>query len=384
MANDRTPGPLGFVPAAARLHVSWHREPPRPEAYSSTRRAPPGPTRTKAASQLSQRPEAPQLSVFSSAELLGATEELELLTGAYELAMQSSNAKVDFARHRADPGTYKVEAYLRARDAWFGSSLEYQAYRELAARELTDGELRGRIDPNPKQRARFGRWREAQAIFYAWTRRGYERKLGSSINIPALIIGQDSPRLKAALSQVSLRSGHSFAQGTFNPRPEKTPIGYRLGTISEHAFGNAIDIDATHNQQLYAKEWAAIQSFTDAPKELADPAVRKAQWHSNPKELHTAISELSREFSARFQQALDVQKRVHPDVSQEAWFEALKRDTPKLAAITTDRLRALARGFFSLSWDVVGALHEAQFLWGATFRTPDLHHFELLPLGESQ
>lgn len=380
MANDRIPGPLGLVPAHARLNVAWHHPPSRAAVESSSGRAPPGPVGAGAAAR--QRSE-PQLSVFSSAELIGATEELELLTGAYELAMQSSNAKVDFARPRAAAGTYKTEAYLHARDAWFGSPEAYQAYRELAGRELAaNKKLRDGIEPNDSHRKRFARWSEAQEIFYAWTRRGYERKLGPDVNIPALIMAKDSLRLKAALKQVSLRSGHGFAQGTFNPRPEKSPIGYRLGTISEHAFGNAIDIDATHNLQIYAREWGAIQAFNEAPKRLAEPAFRKSQWYSNPRELYSAILDLSREFSSRLQRALD--EYDHTGISQEKALDALKREKPELSPIATDRLRGFLKGFFSLSWEVVGALHEAQFLWGATFRTPDLHHFELLPPGESQ
>ena len=356
MANAHTPGPPGFAPARARAEVTG-RPPPRPAA-------------------------AP-LPVFSSAELISATEELQLLTGAFEFAMQSSNAKIDFARPRADPSTYQPEAYLRARDAWFGSSSAYQAYREVVARELAAMPgLRNRIDPNQKTRARHSNWQEAQEVFYAWTRRAYERKLGPGVNVPALLMARDSPRLKAALQRVSLRSGRQFTQGTFNPRPEKSPIGYRLGTISEHAFGNAIDIEPEHNSQLYAKEWAAIQSFTAAAKELGEPAFRRAQWRSRPRELHTAILELSREFSARLQRALDEYQLGSS--SQERAIEALKGDTSLLAPIATPRLRAWTRGFFSLSWEVVGALHEAQFLWGATFKTPDLHHFELLPPGDSQ
>jgi len=369
MANARTPGPLGL----ARTHVTWHRPPP------------PGPISSEPVSLGRHRSEPPHLPVFSAAELSGATDELELLTGAYEFAMQSSNAKIDFARYRAEPSTYKVEAYLRARDAWFGPGNAYSAYREVVAREFAAApDLRNRIEPNKAKRGRYARWREAQDVFYAWTRRGYERKLGSGVNIPALLISQDSPQLKAALKQVSLRSGHQFTQGTFNPRPEKSPIGYRLGTISEHAFGNAIDIDPTHNSQLYAKEWTAIQSFTDAPKELGEPAFRKAQWRSKPRELHNAILELSHEFSVRLQNVLEEYQRERADLSQEGAVEAVKRDNPNLAPIATARLRAWTRGFFSLSWEVVGALHEAQFLWGATFKTPDLHHFELLPPGESQ
>jgi hypothetical protein len=34
-------------------------------------------------------------------------------------------------------------------------------------------------------------------------------------------------------------------------------------------------------------------------------------------------------------------------------------------------------GFFTLEWSLVKSLSDHGFTWGATFPSPDLHHFEL-------
>jgi hypothetical protein len=245
--------------------------------------------------------------------------------------------------------------------------------------------LRKRIDPRTDSRSRHPRWREAQDVFYAWTRRGYQNKLGSDANIPAMIVAGDSAALRAALKQVSLRSGHDFTKGTFNPRPEKTPFGYRLGTISEHAFGNAIDIDAPHNPQILRADWASLLAFSDGRPELGDARWRRAQWTSRPKSLYDAIAELSGEFSRRLLQARADWQRAHAGVTgEDKIWAGVKQGHRHLAPIASRKLTVWKDGFLALPWVLVEALHEAQFRWGATFPTPDLHHFELLPAGESQ
>jgi hypothetical protein len=43
-------------------------------------------------------------------------------------------------------------------------------------------------------------------------------------------------------------------------------------------------------------------------------------------------------------------------------------------------LKKRAGGFFTLSWELVEALSDSGFIWGATFsKNVDLHHFELAP-----
>lgn len=47
-----------------------------------------------------------------------------------------------------------------------------------------------------------------------------------------------------------------FEAGGFNARPMKTPGGYRLATLSDHALGIAIDIDTRRNAQIETRDLA--------------------------------------------------------------------------------------------------------------------------------
>lgn len=138
MANSRVPGTNGYQlhrhphSQAAALHA--HAGLPAPCGTS----APLGPlgvepSRPAAAAlrrPVAAAPESSRLSPFSDADLAEANEE-ELLTGALGTAMLSSNARTVFACPRKDSSTYETEAYLRARDAFFGSSAQYRKYKEL-------------------------------------------------------------------------------------------------------------------------------------------------------------------------------------------------------------------------------------------------------------
>jgi hypothetical protein len=299
--------------------------------------------------------------------------------------MLSANVRITYARYHAKPETYETEAYLLACEGYFGSIQAYQEYKETARAELDANKelLRRSVEPNRGLRPGNTHWKEAQNVFYAWTRRGYEKKLGPDVNIPAVIVAKDSQRLRDALKQVSLRSGHEFKQGTFNPRPEKNPRGYRLGTISEHAFGNAIDIDAEHNPQMAPSVWSGLVAYTQVPANLADEGHRKVQWRTQPQTLYDAIANMSREYSSRVKRALQEQTNAGATTELDA-AAALQKQDRELAKIPAKKLVAWKDGFLALPWQLVQALHEAQMLWGATFKTLDLHHFELLPPGDSQ
>ena len=115
-----------------------------------------------------------------------------------------------------------------------------------------------------------------------------------------MIKSQMSEKLKNALKQVKLDYGKSFRAGGFNPRPMKLN-GYRLGTISEHAVGTAIDIEAAKNAHIPTSTWNDILTYTG--KSL-DHSTRKTKWKSKPKELHDDIKAVNDEFEKKLKKVV--------------------------------------------------------------------------------
>jgi hypothetical protein len=308
----------------------------------------------------------------ASAEFNSALDDLLLLRDNFQVRGFTD----DVQRHTfVERGTkkYGVDEYLRYRLAFFGSTYNYNTCFDQARAELDDanGRLRELIEPpknskaNNHWRTNHPRWKEAQNIFYTWIRKAYENDLGPGTDIPALINARESPQLTAALKRVEKTYGHSVPPNGFNPRPMKLSEFYRLGTISEHARGFAIDVDAPHNAQFTAKTWDGISRFTG--KQLPE-AQRKALWQSSPDGLHRELVDISAMFMSKLQGLL----------SRGATLEALWRTDADLHTFdNVATLRRWSTGFFSLPLDLVKAFHQEKFKWGATFRSPDLHHFEL-------
>jgi hypothetical protein len=140
-----------------------------------------------------------------------------------------------------------------------------------------------------------------------------------------------------------------------------------LGTISDHAFGTAVDIEAPTNPQLTEAQWDTILKVTG---KTLDQATRRAKWGTAPFELHTAIKDISDAFVAKVQELVDAQTDKDPLAA------AVKAD-PHLAKLKLPFVKAWRNGFFTLSWALVKELHEEKLVWGATFKDVDLHHFEL-------
>ncbi len=240
-------------------------------------------------------------------------------------------------------------------------------------------------------RKSLGDWEKAQDVFYAWVRKAYHNKLGKSVDIPKLIKSQMSEKLKKALEQVKLDYGKSFQSGGFNPRPMKLN-GYRLGTISEHAIGTAIDIESAKNAHIKTAEWQHILKFTG---KSMNHAARQSKWKSKPKELFDHFQEVNDEFVKKLKKEMadvvaDAKKKAETADAEkknqaEKEYKAISGD-PMGAVIKKDaNLKKIGKtflnrwkgGFLHLPWKLVKELHEEEFLWGATFSHPDLHHFEL-------
>ncbi len=342
---------------------------------------------------------------------LAEQAELELLVKIYG-NVRNASAKRSYVYYSEGKKKYRLDEYLKDRNAYFGSEIAYQEQKRAAKKELDANKkkLRRYIEPPLGRRklAKYEGWERAQDVFYAWMRRGYQKKYGKDVDIPKLISSQMSEKLRAALKQVRLDYGHEFKAGGFNPRPMKMKGNYRLGTISKHAVGNAIDIDARNNAQITASMWTRILAFTG--KSL-DKTSRVNKWKSKPEELHNAIKDINDEFVKKLKKAKDdviaeAKKKaepapVKPGAPKEdaatvakkkaalekakAEYEKIKKDPLSYALKADTKLNAIGKqflnrwkdGFYNLPWALVKELHEEKFIWGATFSSPDIHHFEL-------
>lgn len=270
-----------------------------------------------------------------------------------------------------------VAAYVHDRDAFLGSGDAYRAYKAKAIEELDadKGALRNVIEPPKEVRDRRTNWSPAQDVFYCWVRKAYEQKLGDKVDLPKLIKAGMSAKLRDALKLVRVDYGQHFQSGGFNPRPMKLSGKYRLGTISEHATGNAVDVESGRNAQVTSSVWAGLLAFTG--KSL-DHNSRKVKWQSAPEELFNAIKSINDEFVKRLAKAISEAETADAKTKGEdlALDAALAKDDG-LKKVGKPFLKQWKYGFFTLDWLLVKAFQQEGFKWGATFPDPDLHHFEL-------
>jgi hypothetical protein len=294
-------------------------------------------------------------------------------------------------------------AYAEYRDVVFGNR---EAYNAFAAE--SDAEFDRESD-----RTKFKKWNRlreqvelksspaAQTIYYRWVRKAYQTEAGID-DVPALIRRRMTPEVAAAIARVQTAYGKTFQHGGFNPRPMKTDIEaggkYRLGTLSEHGLGTAVDIESGTNPALSLKQWKWVQQV--AGKKVDRSAGR---WRSEPQKLWADIHALDEAFVAEIAKriATEEQRRAQEageiaaervgitlprtgppkarDVSAHTYWPLL--GAPPIDAVMGKHkaLKPYARtGFFSLAWELVKPLHAEGFTWGATFpNMVDLHHFEL-------
>lgn len=318
-------------------------------------------------------------------------EELKLLVKIYG-GVSNKKGNRSYSYFKKGKRKYRVDEYVKDRDTFFGTSKEYAAYRVTATAELEadKSKLRKYIEPSPAVRKKHADWDKAQNVFYAWVRKAYEKQLGSDVDIPKLIKSQMSEKLKAALKQVKLDYGKEFQAGGFNPRPMKLSGAYRLGTISEHAIGTAIDIEDATNAQIESGTWKAILTFTG--KSLSH-GTAQSQWKTTPRQLYDSIKGVNDEFVAKLAKTIEettdsvtkAAEAANATPEHKARATAVKKDPLGVAVTQNAQLKAIGaaflkrwqNGFFNLPWALVKELHEEGFVWGATFGNPDLHHFEL-------
>lgn len=313
------------------------------------------------------------VSLYSHTELGAGSDQIELLREVYGMVLDASGGYpyAVFGNHGWE---YRTDPYLSQRDSFFGSATLYAEYERAAIAELEadGGKLRGNIEPNKAVRAHRPRWKEAQGVFYAWTRKAYERELGAGADIPKVINANQSPALRAALKRVRADYKHPFREEGFNPRPIKTTKGYRLGTLSDHAVGMAVDINTATNAQIETKDWQTILDFTG--KSL-DATTRESQWKTAPQQLHTAIKEINDLFVQKLNDAIAAKEAT--GLQRTAAFDAVLKEDTHLKKLNVKFVKRWQGGFFDLPWDLVKELHEEKLIWGAIFKRVDLHHFEL-------
>jgi hypothetical protein len=311
----------------------------------------------------------------------------------------ADQAEFDLLRKHITDKSAKV--YVKHRNDFFGGREEYTAFAAESDAELAGAEqVRAKLDLKG----------DAQPVYYRWVRKAY---LNAGVtDVPKRIGMGMTPAVADAMAKVQERFRHRFGQGGFNPRPQKNPkLKYVLGTISEHAMGNAVDIESDTNPILSLKDWDFIQH-------VAGKTVNRGRgrWKSEPRKLWEDIVELNRLWVAQIQAMVkrSFGRSVESNAFQEqlggSWRGLLEPGgrgpllSPPGAAktqpgsrekgpITDENMAAneflneflknnkelipRQRGFFTLQWELVEALHGQGFTWGATFtHNVDLHHFE--------
>jgi hypothetical protein len=339
--------------------VADHSPPPAPKKAGSL-----------SADARAAAPAAPA-TVYSAEEITAGEAELELLRAFYKSVL-NKHGSLNYARKTAKGVVYKAAEYLRDRDALFGSRSKFEEQVALCRSELDEKKesLRASFDPPKKQRT--GDWKKAQDVYYAWLRKKYEETVPAGTDIAALIRAGMSEKLKTALKQVKADYGKYFATGGFNPRPIKTTKGQRLGTISDHALGLAVDIEDKKNAQVEAKDWTALCAMA---RVSTSKDVRASTWETAPKTLYDHVKLVNDTYVAKMTKALAGQ--AEKGTEEKARIAAVRRDDKALALVSAAFMTKWPGAFFTLEWTLVKELHEEGLIWGATFDRVDLHHFEL-------
>jgi hypothetical protein len=261
-----------------------------------------------------------------------------------------------------------VEDYVTYRDGHFGSRAEYDAIKAVADTEWdAHATIRNRVGQSTDSA-------ERRKALYRWLRLEYRRAgIDTAPEIVALMRRGMTAELRAMVDRV--RAAHpGLRTGGFVARPKKhTNIGYRLGTLSEHGTGRAFDITPQDdNPQIPSASWRFIERLVGRRVDR-----RRRRWETDPAALWQDVHDLNREYEEAVNRSVS---EIRAD--REAAGVSPDHPDPRdevLAGSRWLRRRAAARGlsFFTLSEDLVLALHGEGLVWGVTFPTPDLHHFEL-------
>ena len=232
-----------------------------------------------------------------------------------------------------------------------------------------------------------------QQIFYRWVRQAYKKKYGGDVNVPELIrkgMSQElAEKIAAVRGSIRVKSIHDdqFHAGGFNPRPIKIAHHYRLGTLSEHGTGMAVDIDDKQNAQFTGEEWKFIEELVGKhvgrSGRWAAEADAEGLWNDikavNDLFIEKVAAEVKRiERERAEKEEKSKQGPGKPDSTHSAKAE---KPVPPLQQVLGKHFNSLSpwasSGFFHLPLELVLELHAHGFTWGASFPDIDLHHFQL-------
>ena len=314
-----------------------------------------------------------------------------------------------------------AEAYSALVRRTFGS---YRSYYEFAKESDAEVEkVRHALDKQPTV--------AAQTIFYRWVRWEYmKRGLDPLKTISMKMSAELSAGVTAAKAELLSESGITLKVQGFNPRPEKAPVGkgggYRFGTLSEHAQGNAVDIDPDHNLFVSNDTWNYILAQPNITKPKGDLTLHR--WVTDPESMYEDLAVVSDTWRDEARRRFEVEKRVRQEAgslvprlresvvgglggSQPGMpelpptpilgihaaevhkgkkishaYPQTEREEVACAALTdvpgmsnADKLASIGTGLMALPREVVLKLRAKGLVWGATFRHPgkDIQHFEL-------
>lgn len=278
--------------------------------------------------------------------------------------------KAEFALLKNKIADADVTAYVQHRNQVFGSTANYLAYAAIADAELDNTKgLRARVELRKDP--------AAQTILYRWLRKAYETQAGVT-DVPGLIKQGMSKELKTAMEKVKAAYGKTFRSGGFNPRPKKNAkYRFRLGTVSEHGLGQAVDIEAGKNPILSQEDWKFVETLTGKTVDR-----KKDRWQKQPEDLWKDVADLNQRFVKKVKEEVEriEKERAAAGMVVDSKVKSTKKVREPIDEIFAQHkpLKKYKDGFFTLEWALVKALHENGFTWGATFSNAvDLHHFEL-------
>jgi len=291
---------------------------------------------------------------------------------------------------------HSVNRYVADRTLYFGPPSAYVAFAVESDAELADTKWQSKKRTRTlRSMVEFSHASETrqQQIFYRWVRQAYKKKYGGDVNVPELIrkgMSQElAEKIAAVRGSIRVKSIHDdqFHAGGFNPRPIKIAHHYRLGTLSEHGTGMAVDIDDKQNAQFTGEEWKFIEELVGKhvgrSGRWAAEADAEGLWNDikavNDLFIEKVAAEVKRiERERAEKEEKSKQGPGKPDSTHSAKAE---KPVPPLQQVLGKHFNSLSpwasSGFFHLPLELVLELHAHGFTWGASFPDIDLHHFQL-------
>jgi hypothetical protein len=278
-----------------------------------------------------------------------------------------------------------IDAYIAFRNSIFGSSVKYwefalQSDEELAENTFIAGKLPDKIGKIPDSQKKEG-IEEVHYFLYRWYRKAMiDKHNDPNLDVPSIVSTGATASLRQKLSALQ-GQGLRDLRAVLVARPAKITGRFRLGSLSNHGEGLAVDYKSGENAHLTEKQYANIQNFVNPNRKppLNAAAVKglQANWKTmrdnNLKGLWQKFHDLNRDFVAQVNTELTAAEN------------AAGPGAGKRSAARANRLSQIQRslglkreymtGFFRMTWNDLKAITDEGFTWGVTFL--DLHHFDL-------